>query len=80
MQSSVPLQPQAPLMQSLLVALAAQFRQVGPQWAGSVAVQGVHWPPLHQLSALQAPVQLPPQPSEVPPHLSRQFWVQQLPW
>ena len=66
-------------MQSLLVALAAQFRQVGPQWAGSVAVQGVHCPPLHHLPVLQAPGQVPPQPSETSPHLFWQLGVQQLP-
>ena len=74
------LHPQTPLMQALSVALAAQFRQVGPQCAASVAVQGVHCPPLHHLPSLQEAVQVPPHPSLAPPHLSWQFGVQQPLW
>ena len=67
-------------MQSLLVVLAAQLRQLEPQWAASLLTQAAQVPPLHQYPEPQALVQVPPHPSLPPWHLPPQLGVQQLVW
>ena len=74
-QSSLPLQPQELLMQSLFCERTVQSVQLDPQCAAVLQVVQVpllhHWPEGHE------PVQVPPQPSSPPAHLPVQFGVQQ---
>jgi hypothetical protein len=75
-QSSAPLQPQAPLMQSLFCERTVQSMQALPQWAASESVQAVQAWTLHHWPDGQVPLQYPPQPSLAPPHFPEQSGVQ----